>query len=92
MQTNRQLPLSDGYKYLLVTVCFHTGLKPSLADRLLPLLWLKSSWERFSLSGELLLNFRVIEEHSLLARRFDKYVLFGRIYTVIVLTSLSLLA
>ena len=44
------------------SVCFHTGLKLSLADKPLPLLRLKFFWKRVSSSSELLLNFIVIEK------------------------------
>ena len=44
------------------SICFHTGLKPSLKDRLLLLMWLKSFWKRLSLPGEALSNIIVIKE------------------------------
>ena len=72
------------------SVCFHTGLKPSFADRLLSLLWLKSFWKRLSLPEELLSNFIVIEEFILLVRYFDKSALFGWFYFT-VLTALNAL-
>ena len=89
MQTNRQLPLSDGYKYLLVTVCFHTGLKPSLADRLLPVLWPRFFWKRLCLPG-IILHLIVIEKPILLVKYFDKFAMFGQLYnTFTKLTTLN---
>ena len=85
-----QLPLSHGYKYVLVTVCFHTRLKTSLADRLLSLLWIKSLWKKLSLPMEVLLNFTVIKEPILLGRYLEKPVLFAEFYsTFTVLTTLN---
>ena len=43
------------------SICFHSGLRPSFADRLLALPWQKSFWKRGSLPGELLSDFTVIE-------------------------------
>ena len=79
----------DIYIYLVVIVCFHTGLKPSLADRLLPVLWPKSFWKRLFLPG-IILHLIVIEEPILLVKYFDKFVMFGQLYsTFIKLTTLN---
>ena len=86
-----QLPLSHGYKFVLVMVCMfsHWTEKPSTADKLLSLLWLKSFWKRLSLPDEILLNL-MIEEPILLARYFNKPVLFGWFYnTFTMLTTLN---
>ena len=51
------------------SMCFHTALNPSFVDRLLPLVWLQLFCFRLSLLGKLLLNFIVIEEPIVLARK-----------------------
>ena len=71
------------------SVYFHTELKLSLADRLLPLLWLTSFGKRLSLLSELLLNLIMIEEPILQVRYFDNSALFGQFYTFTVLTTLN---
>ena len=53
------------------SVCFHAGPKPSLADGLLPLLWMKSFWKRLSLLGAISQISLVIKEPALLARYFN---------------------
>ena len=53
------------------SVCFHAGPKPSLADGLLPLLWMKSFWKRLSLLGASSQISLVIKEPALLARYFN---------------------
>ena len=65
--------LVDTNMSYLWSVCFHTGLKPSIADNLPPLLWLKSFWKSY-------LPFKLHSNQTthLLARCFDKSVLFGR--------------
>ena len=50
-----QLSLSSGYKYVLIMVSFHFGLKLSHADRLLPLV-AKTILEKIILHEEFLLN------------------------------------
>ena len=63
------------------SLCFHTGLESSLADRLLPLLLLKPFQKRLSLPGAssqtrgLLSDYTVVEEPLFLDRCLDKSVL-----------------
>ena len=58
---------------------FCSGLKSSLADRLLlPLLWLKSFCKGLSLPETLFSSFIVIEEPILLTRCFHKSAMFGQ--------------
>ena len=53
-------------------LCFYTGLKPYVADRLLLFLYLKSFWKKISLPGELFSNFIMTEETILLIMYIDK--------------------
>ena len=57
---------------------FCSGLKSSLADRLLPLLRLKSFCKGLSLPEALFSNFIVNEEPILLTRCFNKSAMFGQ--------------
>ena len=65
------------------SVCCHTELKPSLTDRPLSLLWLKSFWKRLFLPGKLLWNCIVLEKPILLAKCSEKSVLFGQFYNTL---------
>ena len=78
-----QLPcLMDVNMFWSWFVCFLTGLKPSLADRLLSFLWLKFCWKQLYLTEGLHSSCKVIKEPILLVREFDNSVLFGWFYNI----------
>ena len=60
-------------------MCFHTGLKPSLEDKLLLLLWLKPLWNRLSLTWESSQWTSKLSRNPLY-KCFDKSVMFGWFY------------
>ena len=72
------------------SVCFHTGWKPYLENRILPSQWIKVLLKRLSLFGEFLSNSTEIKDSILQARYVDKFAFSGWFYnTFTVLTTLS---
>lgn len=69
-----QLPPYHGINMLQPQyVCFDTGLKPFITDRLLSLMWLKSFQKRVSTLEQLLLNLTAINKLILLVRYFGQF-------------------
>lgn len=62
------------------SACFPTGLKTSLADRLLPLFVVKAPLEKITPTGRLVSNCMRIKEPVLLVRYFNKPALCGWLY------------
>lgn len=79
-----QLPLNNRYKYVLDIACMFSHWTEAFYCRqaTLPPWWLKFFWRRSSLPGELLLNFIVIKEPTVVPRCLSQSVLFGRFYNI----------
>ena len=79
-----QRPLNNRYKYVLDRACMFPHWTEAFRCRqaTIPRRWLKFFRKRSSLPDELLLNFTVIKEPTVVARCLSQSMLFGQFYNI----------